>query len=322
MKHYTRAREFKKLVEKLHEDGIQRGVYCGFEKLHEHYTVKKGVTTYLYGSPFSGKTEFWLDILITLTELHGYHHAIYTPESGSREEIVAELISKVARKPFYKQLGGAMDTDEMLRHFDFVDEYFFIVDPQDKDITVEEFYKTVEEIQKDYNIKIDTTLCDPFNELKHDMKEENGRQDLYIENKLGYIRRNAITSQRHNVVITHCTDQIQQKQVEDGKDVWFYPIPSPRQIAGGQAWYRKAMNLICIYRPPTGLKNENGEPFLDNEVHIIIQKYKPKGTGKKGTVILFYDQFKNRYYEKYNGDNRFAGEQEQQRTIYQPAYDF
>lgn len=320
-KNYTRISEFRASVELLYEKGITRGLYCGFETLHEYYTVKTGVTTYLYGSPFSGKTEFWFDILVTMTELYGWHHVIYSPESGTKSEIAAELISKKCRKPFYKQFQNHLTEDDLFRELDWLDEYFFIIDPQETDITIEDFFKAVDGIERDYNVKINSTVCDPFNELKHEFGLD-GRQDLYIENKLGVIRRNAITHNRHNAIITHCTDQVQVKDTDtEGKEVYYYPIPSPRQIAGGQAWYRKAMNLICVWRPPANVIDKNtGTPFKENEVNIIIQKFKPKGTGKKGIIKLYYDQQKNRYYETINGNQiRYAAKQGT--GISQPTYE-
>lgn len=318
---YFKPNEFRKGIENLYEHGIQRGVYCGFEKLHEHYTMKMGGTTFVYSAPFTGKTEFWFEILINLSELYGYKHVIYSPESGDKENIIADLISKAARKPFYRQHEGYMDEKELYRYMDWVNEYFVIIDPKDKDISIEDFFTACDILEKDYQIKINTTLIDPFNELKHEFGAD-GRQDLYIENKLGLCRRNAIYHNRHNVIITHCADQdaVKSKNI-NGEEVWYYPPANPRRVAGGQAWFRKAMMMICMWRPPVDVIDPaTGTPFIENEVHIIIQKYKPKGTGKKGLVKLYFDQQNNRYYELIGNQKRYAGKQGQGLTkqIIQP----
>lgn len=309
-KNHFRGREIKSRLELLYDKGITRGLYCGFEKLNEHYSVKRGVTTYIYGAPFSGKTEFWFDVLVNMTELHGWKHAIFSPETGSCEEIAAEIISKKCRKPFYKQQDGFLSEQEFYKELDWFDEYFFIIDPKDGDITVDQFYASVDALEKEYGVKVDSTLIDPFNELKHEFGAD-GRQDLYIENKLGLVRRNAQNFNRHNAIITHCTDQVQIKDTDiNGNDIYYYTIPSPRQIAGGQAWYRKAMNLICVYRPPINVIDKStGTPYLENEANVIIQKYKPKGTGKKGLVKLYFDPQTNRYYELIGNQKRYSGKQ-------------
>jgi len=193
----------------------------------------------------------------------------------------------------------------------WVAEHFHIIDPEDSDITIEEFLTEVDAIEAQCNIKINTTLCDPFNELRHNFNElaiDGGRQDLYIENRLGFIRKNAQRTGRHNAIITHCTDQAQIKgHATDGSEIWYYPPPNPRQVAGGQAWFRKAMNLISVWRPPVGLATKDGSIFEANEAHIGILKYKPKGTGQRGTVKLYYDSYANRYYEILKGDKRYSG---------------
>ena len=307
MTDHVRLREIYPQLEQLYDHGIVRGSYCGFECLHELYSFKPEGTTYVYGSPFSGKTEFWFEIMMNLTELYGYRHAIYSPESGTADEIFAELLGKKLSKSFYKNLPNHMSKAEMIIEKDFIDEYFFIIEPKDKDMTIEMFFEEVKKIEQHYDVKINTTCCDPFNELKHSFEKDDGRQDLYIENRLGYIRRDAFNNKRHNVIITHIKDQ-EPIKTKEGKR--YYPPATPREIAGGQAWFRKAMNMISVWRPiPDLIDTETGMPHEENEVHIIIQKYKPKGVGKRGTAKLYFNIVQNRFYEKINGTPRYAGDQ-------------
>lgn len=294
-------------VRNLHSTGLTKGEYCGFNNFHEYYSIKKGCTTYLYGGPTSGKTEFWLEVLMSLSELHGWKHVLYLPESGNRDNIIAELISKYAKKPFYKDYRNHLSTDELEMYMPVLNNHFFIIDPKDKAITIQMFFEQVADIEKKKGIKIDTTVIDPWNELKHDFSED-GRQDLYIEAKLGTIRANAETFNRHNVVITHTKEQkpVEGNHMNGGK-MWYLPIPTTNDVAGGPSWFRKAMMLLCVWRHPVGLINkETGTPYQDNEVQIIIQKFKPKGTGKKGTVKFFYDLQKNRYYELEDGKPKYS----------------
>jgi hypothetical protein len=304
-----RAFDLRDKLESLYDNGITRGEYAGFDNLHEYFSVKKGVTTYIFGSPFSGKSEFWLEMLVNLSELYGYRHVLFSPETGKAEDIIAELISKYCRKPFYKQNIGHITEQEMNNAISFIQEYFYVIDPEDKDLELKQFYDIVGEIEKEGKIKIDTTLIDPYNELMNDIGSEGGRQDILIEKQLGIVRKNAQMFNRHNALITHCRDQMAIKKTIDGRDLWYYPPPTAREVSGGQAWFRKAMNLIAVWRPPVGWKDGDWDtPAEDNEVHIIIQKFKPKGTGKRGVVKLFYDIYQNRYYEKTeSGTHRYAG---------------
>lgn len=325
-RHVYRAHELSSAVEKLFVTGITRGAFAGFETLHEYFSIKRGVTTYIFGSPFSGKSEFWFEILLNLSELYGWRHAIFSPETGKASEIIAELISKRARAPFYKTNGDQMSEKDYHTAVAFIHEYFYIIDPGDEGMTLETFYKTVDEIEKADGVTIDSTLVDPYNELENDISTEGGRQDLFIEKQLGIVRRNAQAKNRHNVLITHCRDQQSVKKTVDGREIWYYPPATAREIAGGQAWFRKAMNLINVWRPPVGWKeNEWDTPAEENEAHIIIQKFKPKGTGKRGVVKLYFDTQRNRYYEKTDtGSRKFSGAQSNHtaRTNQLAGFDF
>lgn len=289
---FYKASDISSEVQELYKIGITTGYYMGFQALKEHYTIKMGCTTYLMGSPYSGKTELWFEFLINLSEFHGLKHIIFSPETGSKEEIIAELCSKYLKKPFYKNYPGVMSESELYLAMAFVSEYFIIIDSNEA-ISIDGFFEMVDEIEAKHG-RFDTTTIDPFNEIAHNFNSDSGRQDLYIERVLGDIRRNAKAKNRHNCVITHCADQV--PVTKDG--VTFYHPPTARQYSGGQAWFRKGLGMIGVWRPPVGLLDASGIAYEENETHIIIQKAKPKGIGKTGTVKLFFDWKKNRFYEK------------------------
>jgi hypothetical protein len=289
-------------LETLYHEGITSGLSTGWPGLDEIITLKKGTSFYAYGQPGSGKTEFWMEVLINATERYGWKHVIYSPESGDPSHVIGELISKKFGKPFYKNQPGSITEQEFHQGTAWAQEYFRVIDPEDRTITVDTFFDSVEDAEKN-GFKADTTLIDPWNEVKHDYSTSNGRQDVYLEDQLGRINRDAIYKNRINAVITH----IQKQEVifKDGKR--FYPPPTPREIAGGEAWFRKGMNMLCLWRPPHGLLDEAGQPYMENEVHVTVHKYKPKGTGKRGMKIFYYDWKHNKYYEfDEKGDKRYA----------------
>ena len=47
--------------------------------------------------------------------------------------------------------------------------------------------------------------------------------------------------------------------------------------------------------------------YQGNEVKIIVQKTKPKGIGEVGEATLFFDKWRNCYYEEINGSKSYAG---------------
>lgn len=281
-------------VEELHEAGLQRGHSTGWPGMDEYMTLKLGTTFYIYGQPFSGKSEWWFEVLVNATCLEGWKHAIFSPETGQAHNIVAELISKFAGKPFYSNLQGSITKEELYKWANYIDHHFLILDAkEDEPLTFDDLIRLTDDWENDYG-KIHTLTIDPWNELTHDFwSEDGGRQDIYLEKALGKFRRNAIKRNRINCIITHISDQ--QLIEKDGKR--FYPKPTPRQIAGGQAYYRKGMNMIGVWRPPVGLLDDKGRPYEQNEVILDVSKFKPKGVGKKGEHTMFFDAHRNAYYE-------------------------
>lgn len=294
---YYTQHDVRDEVRELYESGLQQGEVTNLGKLDEHYTVKLGATTYVYGAPFSGKTQFWFEILIRLSELKGWKHVIFSPETGSAAEIYAELMSMVARKDFYKDYGNQMNQHDYNKAQDFVDKHFVVIDAQDVMIEPHEFYDVVDVIERVYSVKVHTVTADPFNEFKIDLSKYNNRQDMYLEAMLTLVRQNAKAHDRHNCIITHVQDQ-QVQFVDNDKKKPYYPLATYRQISGGQAWSRKGMAMISVWRPHPDLLDENGLPVRENESWIAIQKSKPKGIGKNGIVKLIYDAKEHRYKGK------------------------
>lgn len=304
-------------IDELWENGIQRGYDVGFS--FDNISIKLSCTTYIYSAPYSGKTQFWFEILINLSKNYGLKHAIFSPETGRKEEIFIEFMQCEAMKDFYDTYKNRMSLDQRKKARDFVDEHFIVLDPDDEVLTLETFYNYIDIIERVYNIKIHTTTVDPFNEMYHDFSQYNNRQDMYIEAMLGMVRRNARTTNRHNCIITHVQDQQLVKDQETGR--LYYPMPTFRQVAGGQAWSRKGEQMLAIWRPPTFLKDEYGQCYDDNQTVIGIQKSKPKGIGKTGLVNLWYDPKKHSYYEYINGKQQYANRGEKQEKETETIYE-
>lgn len=282
-------------IDDLYENGVVKGYDLSFGCSKGLFSVKLGCTTYVYAAPYAGKSQIWFEVLVDLSVNYGLRHAIFSPETGKARDIFIELMTIYIRKDFYRDYNNQMTKDEKLIAEKFIDSHFIVIDPDDSVFTIEEFYDFVDIIERVYNCKIHTTVADPFNEFSHDFSKDNGRQDMYIERILGYIRRNARTNDRHNCLITHVADQ--KPRIDEITKMSYYPPASYREIAGGQAWSRKGEQMVCIWRPPSGMCDENGIPYEENQTEVRIQKSKPKGVGKLGKFTLYYDIKAHSFYE-------------------------
>jgi twinkle protein len=283
--------EFKELYDK----GRERGVDVGWRCAKEYMSIKLGTTTYVYALPYSGKTQWWNEILVNLSKFYGWKHAILSPETGTPSDIYAELTSIYVGKEFSGDFK--MTEQERVQARKFIEKHFIVIDPSDKGLNIDEVFDQVDGAEREYGVKIHTITIDPWNELDMDLSVHGGREDKYLERVLTRLRQNAHSHNRHNCIITHVRDM---EKMKDG-DQRYYPVSSPNDVAGGRLWWRKGMQMISVYRPldikNQPLKDENGEPYLENETHIYVQKSKPKGVGKVGMFKLYYDFKKNKYYE-------------------------
>lgn len=300
-----RLNDVREKLDVLRSSANQRGSNTGFKCLDEFYSIKKGSYTFILGSPTHGKSELIFELLMNQAE-RGFKSLIYSPETGSVEEIIAELVHKYTGKSAYKTNYNHCDDKEYNSALNFIDYNFLIVDSDDKAYGINDLFKMVDEFEKENSGEIITyIMAEPYNEIKHDMSEFGARQDLYIEQFVGDIRRYCKKTQKHVFISLHPTTQ----QVKQDNGFTYYPKPLPREAAGGQALFRKAMSWLTIWRPPNGFPSKDGV-HGENDLIISIDKAKPKGVATKGETCIFFDWQKNRYYEEIDTVKLYAFEHE------------
>jgi hypothetical protein len=301
---YKKLQDVQDDLNQYRQLGAQRGVSIGWDFDLLPITLKPASTTYIGAAPHVGKTEFILELLINVSCLHGWKHCIFTPETGEPHEIFAELCVKYIGKDFLNSEHGMSEIERMEAEV-FISEHFYIVDPKDEDLTIEGFYQLVDQIETDEGVKFDSTLIDPWNELTENyLPEDLGREDKYLSRILGLCRKNARKTGRHNVIINHVRDQAPQK-LKNG--TFYYPMPSPRDMAGGQVWFRKGMLMIMLWRPPLGWEDPTDQSVTteENELVVKVAKSKPKGVSKNGLFKMYYDFKAKSYYIKDMAFNRY-----------------
>lgn len=321
-----RISDYTDSVMKHYNTGVQRGNDTGFYTLDELLSFKPNYCTFFLGFAGAGKTEFHLEMLFNLSEKYGWKHGLLSGEIGNIEDVIAELISKFLRKPFYKSNPYSASEAEIYRAINWIDEHFFLIDGDETDHSIESFYKYFTSLEKELKVKIQTTSIDPFNDLTEDLANYGGREDKYLTWALKKVRQGAKLNNWHNIIVTHAKDMppICLKDIT-GADAYCTAIPTLNSFAGGTVWGRRAFNVVGIWRPEHNYVNKvlnltvnpsTGMPFAENEVIVKVLKAKPKGTAKKGSVSLFFDWQKNRYFEKINGLPNFAFEHAKNTATY------
>lgn len=272
----------------LRENSSDELLGTGFDTLDPYYRVKPVGTTIIYGYPKMGKTEFLFQLLISLSVKYGRKHLIYSPESGSSEEIYAAIIHGLTGKTFDKRYPNYITEAEYYRVQPFVQEHFIVAeDTDEKGLDFDEYIKLVKDCKKEFGIH--TTSIDNWNDIEH---ENYTNVSDYLKRKLPKWNKLAASQKIHSFLICHAKNPVGIKNGELPK------APTPYEIDGGAAWIQKAYNMICINRE---YEEINGRVQLGNEVDIIIQKVKPRIVGNTGICKLDYDWVKKCYSETVNG---------------------
>ena len=288
---YT-AEELKGNLTELRHNGVKKGEWTGFPGLFDRYSMKRGSTTYIYAGAHQGKSQFTFELMMNLAEFSGWRWAVYSPETGSPTEVFSELLWVYLRKPFLVNDKITATDEEAEEAIDFINKHFFIIDSGLRDLSIEGFYTAVENIEEEFEIKIDGCCIDPFTEIATDVT--NGvRDDIAIGKILTTVRKHSADKDYHTIVTVHTKHQ--QAKYKNG--VPYVDVPTMNDIAGGMQWSRKGMMVLNVWRCPFGLEDENGVPYEPNQVKITVVKAKPKIVGKLGSVTMYYDRLRNRYYE-------------------------
>lgn len=288
----------EKELNEMRELGHPKGDVTGFKTLDELYSIKQGSFTFVLAPPHHGKSEFCFEIIFNQAKKYGKKTLVYSPETGSVADIYAEFIHKFTGNPIYKSMPNCVKDLDYYNAVNYIDEMFSIVDSDEKSYSFSDLTKLVTDEK--------LILCDPYNEMNHDMSKYGSRQDLYIEDLAGEIRRYCKKNKKHCIMTLHPASQ--QKVYDKKSNTHYYPMPTAREAAGGQALFRKAMTWINMWRPDVRLLDIDGMPYSENEVHISIEKAKPKGVAKRGQISLFFDWKRNRYYEKFGFKESYAFE--------------
>ena len=289
---------FEKEADELYELGNPRGIDSRFPSAREFISYKSGYTTYIYSAPHSGKTQFAMSELCYLAERYGNKIAVYSKEIGEPKDVLAEVASIYIGKLYnHHDHTLRMSETEKKKAKEFFKKHFYVIDPiynrQTIDVTIDAILDAVKDIERIEGIHIDNVYIDPLSEVDDGGDE---RIDRFIKKVNKMINDDARLNDRHNFLISHVRDQSPIVDKESGTS-WF-PMPTPREISGGQNSYKQGYQLICVYRPsPNRIDKETGVPFLKNETHIDIQKSRPKGIGRMGMFKLYFDWKTNRYYE-------------------------
>lgn len=214
--------------------------------------------------PNSGKTTFWLQMMLIKSIYDGWKWAVFCPENYPAEDFFDDLAEMYVGKHVDDSRGNKMTEIEYVAAIEFLQEHFFYIYPEEgHDLDA------IHAIVSRLNLKhgVNGVLIDPWNELDHNMMSFP-REDLYLSASLKKIKRFALVNEMCYNIIAH---PVKKDIVNDGK------TPRPEigayDVSGGSMWWNKTDNIICHSRPNWHMDRSSGM------VKIKTEKIKRKRTG-------------------------------------------
>jgi len=260
------------------EQGALRGVYLGFPKINNHYTMSLPGVTDWTGFPRAGKSQVLMEFLLNTSEFYGWKHLIYFPDIGNYVEVIADLIHKRCGKTFDKRYKNHITEFEIASEMPWVLEHFKVLTKRDlkAKMTPYEFWDLAVKLKNEEGLH--TASIDAWKDMRHDTSSF-GRDDKYLEDVLSYRNTLSEASGLHFHTIIH---PLKTEKDSSG----FRKPPTPYDLKGGTEWFNNGRNMVTVHRPA-------GER---NKVELYWNKIKPRSIGGVGIDELYFNVEKFRYY--------------------------
>ena len=259
-------------IDRLYDNGVDRGVSTGWNTIDPYYLVRAGAFTVVTGIPSSGKSN-WMDaVMVNIAKNHGWNFAVFSPENQPLEDHMARVLEKYIGQPFMDGPTPRMSKEDVARGKSWLTKHFtWILPSDDKEWSIDVILEAAKRLVLTKGIR--GLVIDPWNELEH-MRDNNQTETEYISVALKRIRQFGRRYGIHIWVIAHPAKLYRDKS---GK----IPIPTPYDISGSARWRDKSDNCITIWRD---LAKEEG-----CLVEVHVQKVRFRQDGKIGVGELTYN---------------------------------
>lgn len=265
-------------INRLYEQGYERGHSTGFANLDEIYTVRPGEWTAVTGIPNSGKSNFLDAMFVRMAKTHGWRFGVFSPENQPLEDHMARIIEKYVDRPFDTGPTERINRDELNAGKAWAHDHFkWILPDEDAEWTLDTVLQSARSLVKRCGLR--GLVIDPWNELEH-LRPGNMSETEYISSALKKVRQFARANGVHVWLVAHPAKLYKDK---DGQ----YPIPTLYDISGSAHWRNKADNGLVIWRDFSDTDN--------NVIEVHTAKIRFKQIGQIGSVEMVYNRVTGNY---------------------------
>lgn len=265
--------DIRHYVDEIYKNGYPKVEGIGFNGLDSKIRFSTGQLTVVTGIPGSGKSEFMDQIMVKLSEVHGWRHGVFSAENQPVQLHIAKLMEKKAGEYITGFCKMSVKTYE--ETLQFINEHFFFIKIIDENLKVENILNRAKELITRYGIKF--LIIDNWANLEHNYSGETEHQ--YIGKSLIKLFNFCKAYNIHIVVVAHPT-KIKKRQ--DGS----YEVATLYDISGSSHWFNKVDNGISIYRD-----------YQNNITTAHIMKVRHRYNGEVGSQDFQWSPIGGRYLE-------------------------
>lgn len=251
-------------------NGLEKGKEIGFTDFDKAVTWETSRLAVVTGIPGHGKSEFVDFIVMKLNVLHNWKAAYFSPENYPVKYHYAKLASKLTGKTFQQ---GRMNQQEYEDSFNYIDDNFFFIYPED-DMSLDNILEKAKYLVRKQGIKI--LVIDPYNKIEH-MRDRSDSETEYISKLLDKMTAFA---KKYDVLIMLIAHPRKMDKLVSG----LYSMPTLYDISGSSNFFNKADYGLIVYRD-----------FANKVVQVNVSKVKFKHLGDGGTVVMTYNYTNGRY---------------------------
>jgi len=270
-------KEFEGELDNAYLNGRKPFCKIGLPSLDEIFTWNNGnALTIISAKPQSAKSQFTFNVAIRLAYMHNMKFAVFSPESGTVDEIAQRLIEIAAG--FLVEPQNRWNLPQInINHYtwakQWVSEHFYLIcESELEDLTFENYINTLEKLVKQYGIN--GAIADPVNVFEDVFGGNGEMMSTAVSKSLKLAKMFCIKNDVHLMLVPHPVALRGVDRIDD-----------PYQISGGSAWFNHSDNIILMNREFAGVPMKDGR---GDNIEILIRKCKKAFAGRRGETLLAY----------------------------------
>lgn len=261
----------------IYSGNIQKPVSTGFASLDEIYQVMAGTFQLVTGIPNHGKSNFLDQLILNVSELHGWKFGVFSPEHSASLHI-RRLVEKVAKKPFDHGMTERMSETELRQAMGWLNDRFFFIENKEAVPDIDWVLEKARAACVRHGIN--GLVIDPFNKIAQN-RASGVREDEHIRDMIAKCQKFCSS---HNVTIWMVAHPHKLHRSENGS----YNAPSLYEVAGSAHWNNMCDIGMVVHRD-----------FDNGTTKVILRKVREQGLyGNIGEVEFTFNTTKRVYEEK------------------------